>query len=152
MTHTVRQTPSGSTQMDEGYQSLIAFSLDPDLLFWEESVGAPGFEGGEPIPTWTQHNTKYRTRSPRSLKEVTAFQVTGRFSGSSVDQIFAMINVNQWITVKWPDGTLFSFPGYLKAFVPQQSQEGAPLQGVIQVVPTMQINGVETDYELSGTS
>jgi hypothetical protein len=50
--------------------------------------------------------------------------------------------------VHWPDETNYSFPGYLKSFQPGQAQEGNPLEGVIEIVPTMQISGTETEYDL----
>lgn len=144
-THTDRVTPSG-TPFDEGYQSLIAFAADPDLTFWETVVGAPGIDGGDPVPTTTMHNTTVRTKAPRSLKEHTPFQVQGKFASGTIDEVYALINVNGWITVKWPDETQYSFPGYLKSFQPGQAQEGNPLEGTIEIVPTGQIASVETEY------
>jgi hypothetical protein len=127
---------------------MIAFAADPNLSFWETVVGAPGIDGGDPVPTTTMHNRSVRTLAPRRLKSHTAFQVQGKFGGATIDQVYALINVNGWITVHWPDETNYSFPGYLKSFQPGQSQEGNPLEGVIEIVPTMQINGVETEYDL----
>jgi hypothetical protein len=147
MTHTTRVTPTG-TPFDEGYQSLIAFAADPNLSFWETVVGAPGIDGGDPVPTTTMHNTAVRTLAPRQLKSHTPFQVQGKFSGGTIDEVYALINVNGWITVHWPDETNYSFPGYLKSFQPGQAQEGNPLEGVIEIVPTMQISGTETEYDL----
>lgn len=147
-THTARVTPTG-TRFDEGYQSLITFAADSDLEFWETIVGAPGIDGGDPVPTYSMHNTALRTRAPRSLKELTPFQVQGKFSSGTVDEVYALINVNGWITVKWPDDTQYSFPGYLKSFQPGQAQEGAPLEGTLEIVPTMQIGGVETAHDVA---
>jgi len=148
MTHTTRVSPVG-TMFDEGYQSLITFAADPDFSFWEEVVGAPGIDGGEPVPTTTMHNTTIRTKSPRQLKEHTPFQVQGRIASGTIDQAYALINVNGWITVKWPDGTQYSFPGYLKSIQPGQAQEGTPLQATLEIVPTGQISGTETEYQLA---
>jgi hypothetical protein len=148
MTHTDRVTPTG-TPFDEGYQSLITFAADSNLSFWETVVGAPGIDGGDPVPTTTMHNTAVRTKAPRKLKEHTPFQVQGKFSSGTIDQVYALINVNGWITVKWPDGTQYSFPGYLKAFQPGQAQEGNPLEGTLEIIPTGQISGVETAYQVA---
>jgi hypothetical protein len=147
MTHTVRVDPVG-VPFDEGYQSLITHASDPDLSFWETVVGAPGIDGGDPVPTTTMHNEVVHTLAPRQLKRHTPFQVQGKFSGATIDQVYALINVNGWITVKWPDDTQYSFPGYFKSFQPAQAQEGNPLEGTLEVVPTMQIAGVETEYDL----
>jgi len=155
MTHTDRVTPTG-TAFDEGYQSLITFAADPDLDFWEQAVAGPGIDGGEPVPTHSMHNTSFRTRAPRNLKELTPFQCSGKFASGTPDQVDALINTNGWVTVKWPDGTQYSFPGFLKSWTPQQAQEGNPLVCTIEIVPTMQIAGVEQEIEVaeqgSGTS
>lgn len=148
MTHTARQTPVG-TPFDEGYQSLITFAADPDLSFWEQVVGAPGIDGGDPVPTSSMHNVALRTLAPRKLRSLTPFQVQGKFSSGTLDQIAALCNKNGWITITWPDETDYSFPGYLKSFTPGQAQEGNPLVGTIEVVPTMQISGVETDFQVA---
>jgi hypothetical protein len=147
MTHTARQTPVG-TPFDDGYQSLITFSADPDLSFWEQAVGAPGIDGGDAIPTSSMHNASLRTFAPRKLKSLTPFQVQGKFSSGTLDQVNALVNVNGWITITWPDDTLYSFPGFLKSFNPGLAQEGNPMQGTIEVVPTMQVAGVETDFDV----
>jgi hypothetical protein len=149
MTHTDRVDPVG-TPFDEGYQSLLTFSLDPDLSFWETVVGAPGIDGGDPVPTTTMHNTMFHTVSPRKLKRMTPFQVQGKFSSGTPEQVNALINARDgWVTVKWPDETQFSFPAYLKSWQPAQAQEGNPLEGTLEIVPTMQIAGVETDFEVA---
>jgi len=148
MTHVTRQDPVG-TFFDEGYQSLISFAADPDFSFWETVVGAPGIDGGDPVPTTTMHNTSLRTKAPRKLKELTPFQVQGKIASGTPDQAYALINVNGWVTIKWPDGTDYSFPGYLKSWQPAQSQEGAPLEGTLEIIPTGQIAGVETDFEVA---
>lgn len=147
MTHTARVSPTGD-RFDEGYQSLIAFAADSNLTFWETIVGAPGIDGGDPIPTTTMHNTALRTMAPHQLKTLTPFQVQGKFNGNTIDQVYALININGWITVTWPDGTNYSFVGYLKSFQPGQAQEGNPLEGTIEIVPTNQLSGTETAYDV----
>ena len=148
MTHTDRVTPSGHEPYDEGWSSKVAFAADSDLTFWEQIVGAPGFEGGDPIPMTTMFNTSFRTKMPRHLKEMTPFQVQGQFCGGTIDEVNALINVNGWITVTWPDGTQFSFVGFMKSWQPGPAQEGNPLIGTMEVVPTCLLAGVETDYDL----
>lgn len=145
VTHTPRETPSG-TAFDGGYQSLITFAADPDVEFWETAVGAPGIDGGDPIPTTTMHNTALHTAAPQHLKKLTPFQVVGRLGSGTVDQMEALINVNGWITITWPDGTEYSFPGFLKSINFSQAQIGTPMESTIEVVPTSQISAVETDH------
>jgi hypothetical protein len=133
---------------DEGYRSLIAFEDDPDLEFWEMVVGAPGIDGGDPVPTTTMHNNALRTKAPRKLKELMPFQVQGKFNSGTVDAVYAQINVVQWITIHWPDSATYSFPGFIKSFQPGQAQEGNPLEGTLEVVPTGQIDSTETEHSV----
>lgn len=143
MTHTARVTPTG-TPFDEGFSSKITFSLDSDLPFWEKTVGAPGIDGGDPIPTSTMFNTAWHTMVPRTLKRMTPFQVQGAFSSGTIDAVLALVNQrNGYVTITWPDGTYYSFPGYLKSFTPGQAAEGNPLDGTIEVVPTCTVSNVE---------
>ncbi len=145
MTHTNRIEPPGRP-FDEGFSCKIAFSADPDVSFWETVVGAPGLEGGDPVPLTTMFNQTYHTVSPRKLIRLTPFQVQGKFNVTTFDQLRALINDRDgWVSLNWPDDSRYSFPGYLKSFQPAQAQEGNPLEGTIEIVPTMQIDGVETD-------
>ena len=134
---------------DEGYRSLIAFEDDPTLEFWEQVVGAPGIDGGDPIPTTTMHNNVLRTKASRKLKELMPFQVQGKFNSGTVDAVYALINNVQWITVRWPDGATYSFPGFCKSWTPGQAQEGNPLEGTLEIVPTGQIDSEETEHEVA---
>ena len=150
-THTDRVAPTGE-HYDEGHSSKITFEDDPNLTFWETVVGAPGIDGGDPVPTTTMFNETYRTKAPRKLKEFTPFQVQGKFASGTIDEVFALINENQWITITWPDGAQFTFPGGLKSFQPAQAQEGNPLEGTLEIVPTSQIDGEEEDHEVKAPS
>lgn len=145
VTHTTRTTPSG-TQWDDAHSAKIAFAADPDVSFWETAVGAPGIDGGDPIDMTTHHNSALTTRAPRVLKTVTPFQVVGRIASGTYDELEALINVNGWITVSFRDSTNYSFPGYLKSVAYGQSVSGNPQEATLEIIPTSQVSGVETDH------
>lgn len=146
MVTTARSTPSGDL-LEDGYQSLIAFAADADISLWEKSVQPPGIEGGDEIDITTMHNVTWRTRAARSLKTLTNSSITVAYDPAVYTQILALINVNGWITVHFPDGSTLDFVGYLKNFTPNELSEGAQPEASCEIVPTNQLAGVETAPE-----
>lgn len=147
MTTTARSTPAG-TRINDGFPTKIAFAADPDVSFWEISVKPIGMDGGEAIDTTTMFNSAVRTTSPRSLKTATPCTCTVSYSPAVYDQIWALINVNGWITIHFPDNSKMDFVGFLKSFEPQELTEGGRPTAQITIVPTNQVAGTETipDY------
>lgn len=152
-TTTARQTPGG-TKLDDGFSTKIAFAADPDVSFWEKSVKPPGIDGGDAIDTTTMHNTTWRTFAARALRTLTESSITVAYDPKVYDQIVALINVNGWITVHFPDGSILNFVGFLRSFEPGDNSEGAQPEATISITPTNILNGVETapDYSATGTA
>lgn len=111
---TVRQTPAG-IKLGDGYRSVIAFERDPDVSFWERSVKPSGVDGGDPIDTSTMHNTTYRTKSSRALKDRTDMTVKAGYDPNLINQAIALVNAEGAITQYFPDGTTDSNFGYLRS-------------------------------------
>lgn len=140
----VRQMPTGQ-RMDDGYQSLIAFEDDPDILFWEKGITPPGLDGGEAIPTTTMHNTVWRTFSPMALITLTPMTTRVAWDVDLYTEIEALINDEQSISVHLPSGQSYSFFGFLQRFEPGELVEGTQPEATITIVPTNYdpVNGVE---------
>lgn len=152
MTTTARTSPGG-TPPEDGWSSKIAFAADPDISFWEKTVKPPGVEGGDPIDTTTMFNTTYRTQSPRSLKSLTNSTARVTYDAEVIDQIIALVNVNGWITIHFPNSDTWDFPGWLKTFNPAELSEGAQPEADIEIVCSMHLIGTETalDFTESAT-
>jgi len=146
MTTTARTTPTGNI-LEDGYQSLIAFAEDADVDLWERSVQPPGIDGGDTIDITTMHNAAWRTSSPRALLSLTPISITVGYDPKVYDQIIALINVNGWITIHFPDGSTLDFIGFLKSFAPNELAEGSMPEASCEIVPTNQLAGVETAPE-----
>jgi hypothetical protein len=144
MTTTARNTPDGF-KLEDGYQILIAFSENPSIKLWEKTVKPPGIEGGDPVDTTTMHNVKLRTAAPRRLKTLTAAQLTAAYDPAVYEEIMDMINVNQWITIHYPDGSTYDFVGYLQTFEKTALSEGTMPEASATIVPTNELEGIETD-------
>lgn len=130
-----RQAPGG-TRMDDGFSTLIALTGDPDISFWEKTVKPPGIDGGDAIETTTMHNVDWRSMAPRALKTLTDSDLTVAYDPAVYDQIVLQINVNQLITVHFPDGSELDFWGFLRVFEPQDNEEGSQPEATINLTPT----------------
>lgn len=134
---TVRQTPTG-IKLDDGYSTKVTFGRDPDMSVWEKTVKPPGIDGGDAIDTTTMHNTSWRTMAPRSLRTLTEHTFTAAYDPLIYTQILAVLNINDQITVRFPDGSTLAFWGYLKGFEVSDHTEGEQPEATVTVVPTNQ--------------
>jgi len=133
---TTRTTPAGKL-LEDGYQALIAFERDPDVSFWEKSVGSPSLDGGDPIDITTQHSSTWRTMSPRSLITSGEFTVTAAYDPDVHNNIVNnLLNQRGSVTITYPDGSTLDFYGFLRVFEPQPMVEGTQPEANITITPT----------------
>lgn len=125
-------------------KSLVVFSSNAALLFWEKEVQFSGYDGGDPIPTTNMLNGTFETSVPRVLQKGTDLTMTGSFAGASLSDFQAMINVQQTITQIFPttDGRWCAFFGWLMKAVPQNNQIGNQ--------PQIQITVHRSDWDPTG--
>ena len=132
---TARSTPWGIA-LSDGYSTKIAFAADPDISFWEKTVGPPSLDGGDAIETTTMHNAAYRTLSSRALITLGESSVTVAYDPDLYDEVLGIINVNTAITVHFPDGSPLDFWGFLRTFEPGENAEGEQPEATITIQPT----------------
>lgn len=132
---TARQDPAG-IKLKEGYQILVAFALAPTIALWEKTVKPSGIDGGDKIDQTTQHNDTYLTAAPRYLVDITDTNMKVAYDPAAWDTILSIINVQQSITVHFPDGSTLSFFGYLKSFEPDDLQIGSQPEATCVIVVT----------------
>ena len=131
---TARVTPTG-IRIEDGYQTLIALENIPGVNIWELEVTPPGVDGGDPIDTTTMHNVTYRTKSARSLKDITDGSITCAYDPEALDDILAQVNVEQSFTTTFYDGSTWDYFGFMQTFEPQGMSEGEmPEANVVFVV------------------
>lgn len=100
---TARIAPVG-IDLQDGYQSFIAFALDPDISFWEVSLTPPGRESSM-IDQTTMHNDEYETQSVHHLKKVGDITGKAGYDPAVKSQIDAIIGRNGSVTFHYPDGS-----------------------------------------------
>jgi hypothetical protein len=134
-TPTARQTPAG-IRLDDGFSAKITFAADPDVSLWEVEVTPFGADGGDAIDTSTQHNTVWRTKSARALKEMTDGSFSAAYDPAVITQLVALINVETTVTYTFPDGSTWAVYGYLRSFTPGALVEGAMPMADCVLTPT----------------
>lgn len=132
-----RQAPNG-IKLTDGYRTLFAFRSDPDVALWEKIVKPPGLDGGEAIDTTTMHNDVMRTFALRALKTLTESTFQAGFDPKCYDQLIALINVNDIITLHFPDESELDFWGGLRTFDVSDMEEGTFPMATCAITPTNQ--------------
>lgn len=132
---TSRGTPSG-IKLEDGFSTLVTLEDASTLGIWETEVTPPGYEGGDAIPTTTMHNSSLRTFAPSQLKTLTECSFTGAFDPGAYTTVASNINVEQTITVTFPDGSTVAFFGYLMSFQPNGMSEGEFPLADVTIQPT----------------
>ncbi len=127
-------------RLDDGYQTLLTFSAASSgvEVFWEKEVTPPGIDGGGPNDTSTMRNSVYRTNSPKNLITLTAGSFTAAYDAAILDELIAMVNVNQAITVTFPDDSTWVFWGWINEASPGALVEGEQPTIDITIEPSNQ--------------
>lgn len=123
-------------ELTDGYQTLITFAARGTVNFKEKSVTPPGIDGGGEIDTTTMHNVTWRTRNPKALISLTNVKTTVAYDPAVYGDIMDLVNVNNLITVTFPDSTTVSFWGWLNSFTPGDNTEGEQPTAEIEIIPS----------------
>ena len=114
-------------RLDDGFSTTIDFADFPSLgglVMWEKTVTPPGVSGGGANETTTMRNTALRTNAPKKLKSMGEGGATVAYDPAIYTTLFAAVNVNQLITINYPDGSNIQFWGWLDNFEPSEIVEG----------------------------
>lgn len=127
------RTPGG-TPVRDGYRSVIEFASNKTVKFFEKSVKFPGFDGGGGVDTTTMYNDTYRTMEPKALISTTPGSAVVAYDPAVLEEILALINVKDEITVTHPDGSTYSFWGWLSKFEFNENREGEQPTATIEFI------------------
>lgn len=122
--------------LEDGFSTIYTFALAPVVKFAEKTVTPPGFDGGGPNDVTTMRNEEWRTMAPKKLKTLTEAGASCAYDPAFIEDVNDMINVNQLITVTFPDGSSWDFWGYLDKFTPGEHQEGEQPEADVVIQPT----------------
>ncbi|MHA1344987.1 MAG: hypothetical protein ACTSO3_01170 [Candidatus Heimdallarchaeaceae archaeon] len=131
-------------RIDDGHATLIEFAEDSDVQMWEKEVTPPGISGGGENDTSTMHNTVWRTKSPKGLKSLSESSFTAAYDPAVYDEIVSMCNVNQLITITFPDSSTIAFWGWIDEFTPGANVEGEQPTADVTIICSNQ-NGSQVE-------
>ena len=137
-------------RLDDGFSTIITLENIPSVKIYEKEVTPPGLTGGGPIDTTTMRNDSWRTMSPKSLKSMTALTAVVAFATEAIPVIQEQININQVITVTFPDNSSLAFYGWVDEFTLGKFSEGEQPTATLTIQPSLHnAAGAEVapDYE-----
>jgi hypothetical protein len=123
--------------LTDGHQTLITFALNGSVKLREKTVQPPGISGGGPVSQTTMRNSTWRTQTPKRLKSMTSMNVKVSYDAAVYNQIIAMVNQNQQITVTFADGATLAFYGWIDEFTPDDADEGNQPTATLKLEPSM---------------
>jgi hypothetical protein len=130
-----RVAPVG-IMLEDGYKTLFAFSLDPNISVWEKVVKPMGLDAGDMIDQTTMHNTRFRTSAPRSLITTTPMTAKVGYDPDAYNQVQAIIGREGTITEHLPDGSASTYFGVVKSFIPNDHSEGTSPEADMEIHAT----------------
>jgi hypothetical protein len=125
-------------RLDDGFSTVISFAEDTSVALYEKSVTPPGVQGGGEIDTTTMLNEVWRTRNPKQLKTLSEASFTAAYGAEVYPEIVALVNVNNLITITFPDGATLEFWGWLDEFMPGELVEGEQPTAEVTLIPSNQ--------------
>ena len=134
-TITSRTIPT-KQMIHEGFKTVIAFSLNAAIEFWEKEITPVGYDGGEGVDQTTMLNTSWHTKFPRTLINIPDITVNAAWSAHLYTDILALINKQGSCTITFPNGDTLAFYAYISSFIPGQVTEGAMPMANIKIVVT----------------
>ena len=134
-----------SEQLENGHKTLISFAADTGILLDNIDLQPPGIDGGDKIDVTTMSNDEYMTFVGKSLKTLTDAQFSAAYDPAVYDEVIAILQVNNLITVTFPDLSTLAFWGFIDSFTPSSlvGQE-RPTADVVVKVSNRNASKVET--------
>ena len=131
-------------KLTDGFSSTISFASDSSVSVWEVEVTPPSIQGGGGHRTSTMRNTTYHTNSPGSLIDIGDCTVLVAYDPATWSEMIAMCNVEQLITVTWPDGSSLAFYGWVDVFEPTSLVENEMPTANMTIKASNNNSGTET--------
>jgi len=141
------------SRIDDGFATTMSFALSPTVKFWEKEVTPPSIAGDGANDTTTMRNIAWRTKAPKKLKSLGEAKLSAAYDPAVYEDILDMIQVNQAITINFPDGSTYTFYGWIDEFAPGAVKEGAQPTADIKVICSNQNeSGEETEPQYTAAS
>lgn len=124
---------------EDGFSTTMSFSAGGsgiEVFMAEKEVTPPGISGDGENDVTTMRNTAWRTKASKQLKTLTNSSAIVAYDSAIYDEILALIQVNQLITITFPDTSTLDFWGWLDEFTPGSQQDGEQPTADIVIIPS----------------
>lgn len=125
----------------DGKGTTLAFGTS-GLSVTKVRIKPPAVKSGGPIELTSLENTAWRTRAPKSLKDLDGVEFEGFYDPSTL--LNSAVGTNEQITVTYPSGASHVFWGYLDEYEVGDIQEGERVMVTGRIVVTNR-NGSGTE-------
>lgn len=134
---TPRGVPNG-IPLTNGHKTLITFGSVPRIALWEKPTKPPGVNGGDAIDITTMHNNLWNQMAPRALQTLTEVTSTVAYDPAVYEDIVAIVNVVDEITITHSNGDQLGFWGFLRiAEATENAVDGQQPEMQITITPAM---------------
>jgi len=117
--------------MTDGFSTLVSIA---GATLHEKTVTPPSIEGGGENDTTTMRNTAWRTRYPKLLKTLGEMTFTAAYDNAAYSTLVSAINVNQEVTITFPDGGTLVFWGWMDNVAPGDIAEGEQPEVTVTII------------------
>jgi len=125
---------AANTPLENGFSTRIAMGNAPGVALWEVSVTPPSLEGGDPIDGTDMYSERWMRKCVPALIEMGLLTATAKYSPQFLSVANTVINDPTNITVWFPDGSSWTFWGWLKSFTPGELVEGEKPTATVEYV------------------
>ena len=129
-------------KITDGSGTTLTWATSSSFVVSKTEIKPYGLDGGGRVETTTLENTIWETASPKKLKKCTALTFEGLFDPALLAA--APVNVNDTITITYPDGSHDVVRGWLDKWEPGTIKVGdkTTCSGTIEI--SNQNGGTET--------
>ncbi len=111
-------------RLDDGYSTIIVFSLNPLARVYEKTVTPPSYIGRGAIDVTTMRNRFVLSKSPKKLVDFGNVVLTVAYDVQAYVDMSLMLAINQSMAVVFPDLSYVGFYGWIDEWKPHELKEG----------------------------
>lgn len=125
-------------QLNDGYRSIMTFSLNANVKVYPKTVTPFGASAGGAIDTTTMLNNLFRTFQPKKLQTITGATLVGAYDPALYNDIMAMLGKNQLLSIIFPDLGHFDAYGWIDEASFSALTEGVQPEVTFNIMPSNQ--------------
>jgi hypothetical protein len=129
----------------DGFSTIFTIQNLPLVKLYEKEMTPPSISGGGPIDVTNMRSIGWRTNAPKQLKTMGQASASCAYATEAIDEIIEQLQVNQTITITFPDTSTITYWGWIDSFTPSAHKEGDQPTAAVVFHPSLRnVNGVET--------